>query len=167
MKSSVRFRGIACAAAAGLALTVPLAMPASAALKPSVSCSKLVSPPIKGGKSTGTISGCTPAALAAGASSAFTSPPVGSQKGSLTGTYTWKNGKGKTIVLVQFALQTAKGKCPTGTTRVKVTGKVTGGSGAAAKIVKVGEPFSSSICAYTSGANAGKNLNEPGTKITM
>lgn len=167
MKSSVRLRGIACTAAAGLALTVPLAMPASAALKPSVSCAKLVSPPIKGGKSTGTISSCTPAALAAGATSAFTPPPAGSQKGSLTGTYTWKNGKGKTIVLVQFALQKTKGKCPTGTTRVSTSGKVTGGSGAAAKIVKVGEPFSASVCAYTSGTNAGKNVNEPGTKVRM
>ena len=48
-----------------------------------------------------------------------------------------------------------------------MTGKVTGGSGAAAKIIKKGEPFTSSICATTSGTQAGKTVNEPGTKIKM
>jgi len=167
MKASVRLRGVALAAAAGLVLTLPLATPATAALKPSVTCSKLSSPPLKNGKSTGTISKCTPAALGAGATSAFTPPPAGAKKGSLTGTYTWKNGKGKTIVLVNFDLNVPHGKCPTGTTRVKATGKVTGGSGAAAKIIKKGEPFASWVCAYTSGAKSGATVNEPGTKITM
>jgi hypothetical protein len=104
MKATVRIRGFALVAAAGLALALPLATPASAVLPQSAACAKLFSPPIKNGKSTGTLSNCTPAALAAGATSAFTSPPPGSAKGSLTGTYTWKNAKGKTIVLVQFAL---------------------------------------------------------------
>jgi hypothetical protein len=167
MKGSIRLRGVALAAAAVAAITVPLVAPAGAALTPSVTCAKLVSPPLKNGKSTGTLSNCTPAALAAGATSAFTPPPAGSQKGSLTGTYTWKNAKGKTIVLVQFALQATRGKCPAGTTRVKSTGKVTGGSGAAAKIIKKGEPFTASVCAYTSGAKSGQTLNEPGTKVKM
>ncbi len=167
MKTSVRLRGIALLAATGLALTLPLATSASAALPQSATCAKLSSPPLKNGKSTGVLSSCTPAALAAGATSAFTPPPAGSKKGSLTGTYTWKNGKGTTIVLVTFTLQTIKGKCPAGTTRVSVGGKVTGGSGAAAKIIKKGEPFTSSICATTSGAQSGKTVNEPGTKIKM
>ena len=120
MKTSVRLRGFALVATAGLALTLPFATPASAALPQSATCAKLSSPPLKNGKSTGVLSSCTPAALAAGATSAFTPPPAGSQKGSLTGTYTWKNGKGKTIVLVTFALQTGKpGKCPAGTTRCR------------------------------------------------
>jgi hypothetical protein len=167
MKGFVQLRGVALVAAAGLVVTLAFATSASAALPQSATCAKLSSPPLKNGKSTGVLSSCTPAALAAGATSAFTPPPAGSKKGSLTGTYTWKNGKGATIVLVTFALQTARGKCPVGTTLVAVTGKVTGGSGAAAKIIKKGEPFTSSICATTSGAQSGKTVNEPGTKIKM
>src|SRR5690349_3648337 len=148
MKNPVRFGAIASAVAV-LACTFALATPVSAALTPHAACAKLSSPPLKNGKSTGTLSMCTPTALKAGATSAFTPPPAGSKKGSLTGTYTWKNGKGKTVGLVQFALQATRGKCPLGTTRVKSTGKVTGGSGAAAKIIKKGEPFSASVCANT------------------
>ena len=79
----------------------------------------------------------------------------------------FESGKGKTIVLIHFATQLTRRKCPAGTSRVTATGTVTGGSGAAAAIIKKGEPFNSSVCAYTSGANAGKTQNEPGTKITM
>ena len=163
MKNSVRIGGLACAAAA-VAFTFMLATPVSAALPQHLTCAKLSSPK-SSGTSHGTISSCTPAALAAGATSAFTTPPKGTQAGTLKGTYTWKNGKGKTIMLITFKLQATRRKRPTGTSRVAVTGKVTGGSGAAAKIIKVNEPVSASVCAVTSGANAGKTTLEPGTKF--
>ena len=56
MKTSVRLRGIALLAATGLALTLPLATSASAALPQSATCAKLSSPPFKNGKSTGVLS---------------------------------------------------------------------------------------------------------------
>ena len=158
MKPSIRFRGAAVAAVAGLALVLPLAAPAPAALPQHVVCSKLAK---------GVLSLCTPAALKAGATSKYTLPPKGSVKGSLTVTYTWKNGKGKTIALVTFAKQATKGKCTGGTDRIKIGGKVTGGSGAAAKIIKKGEPFSASVCSFTSGPKAGQTTLEPGTKLKM
>jgi hypothetical protein len=37
------------------------------------------------------------------------------------------------VTLVSFKLQTTRGKCAAGTPRVMRTGKVTGGTGAAAK----------------------------------
>jgi hypothetical protein len=120
-----------------------------------------------GGSKPGAILSCTPAALQAGAVSAFKQPPPGTQAGTLQGTYTWKNGKGKTIVLIKFKQQTTRRKCPAGTARVTVTGNVTGGSGAAAKLIKKNEPVTASICAVTTGANAGKTSLEPGTKFKM
>ncbi len=157
MKASVRLRAFACSAAAGLALTVPLASPASAALPQHAACAKLAK---------GLIASCTPTALKAGATSAYKSPPPGSKKGSLQVVYTWKNGKGKTIALITFA-PTTPGKCAAGTSRFKIGGKVTGGSGAAAKIIKTGEPVTAMICTYTAGPKAGQTSLEPGTKIKM
>jgi len=132
-----------------------------------LTCAKSTSPPSSTGKSTGTLATCTPAALAAGATNVFTTPPKGTQAGTLKGTYTWKNGKGKTVVLIKFALQKTRGKCPTATTRVKVTGNVTGGSGTAATIIKKNEPVTASVCAYTSGPKSGATTLEPGTKFKM
>lgn len=165
MKCSVRARGIALAATAALTVSVALASPASA-LTPSTTCATLAVPK-QGSKTPSTISNCTPTALKAGATSKFKAPPKGSKSGTLAGTFTWKNGKGTTVTLVSFKLLTTKGKCAAGTTRVSLTGKVTGGTGAAAKIIKKGEPVSASICAYTAGPNTGKSSLEPTTKYKM
>jgi hypothetical protein len=159
MKFSVRARGVALIAAAGLMVAVPFAAPASAATQ-SVTCSKLTNPPPN-------LSGCTPTALKAGATGVFGSPPPGSKKGTVKGTFTWRNGKGKTVVLIQFAFQATPRKCPAGTTRIAVTGKVSAVSGAAAKIIKVKEPATGSFCAYVAGPKKGKTTLEPGTKWKM
>jgi hypothetical protein len=166
MKRSVRARGLALAGTAALVVSVAFVAPASAALPQHVSCAKL-SVPKSGSKTPSTISSCTPAALQAGATSKFKSPPKGSKAGTLSGTFTWKNGKGTTVTLVSFKVQATPGKCPVGTSRVTLTGKVTGGTGAAAKIIKKGEPVTASICAYTAGPNTGKSSLEPGTKFKM
>ena len=72
-----------------------------------------------GGKGTGT----------------FTS--TGAPKGTLNITIKWAASKGSTKVNIAFANQATKGKCAAGSKRVKVTGKVTGGSGAALKTFKL------------------------------
>lgn len=159
MKFSVRARGVTLIAAAGLTLAVPFATPASAATQ-SVTCSKFTNPPPN-------LATCTPTALKAGATGVFGTPPPGSKKGSVKGTFTWRNGKGKTVVLLQFAFQKTPRKCPAGTTRVTVTGKVTSVSGAAAKIIKVKEPATGSFCAYVAGPKKGKTVLEPRTTWKM
>jgi hypothetical protein len=158
MGRSVRARGVALAAVAGLSLSLPLATSSSAALPQHAACSKLLN---------GVLSGCTPTALKAGATSAYKLPPPGTQAGTVKVVYTWKNGKGKTIALVTFKQQATRGKCTAGTQRIKAGGKVTGGSGVAATIIKKNEPFTASVCAITSGPNAGKTSLEPGTKLKM
>ena len=159
MKRSIRVCGVALIAAAGLTMAVPLAMPASAATS-AVTCTKLTNPPPN-------LTGCSPAALKAGAKGVFGTPPAGSKAGSVKGTWTWRNGKGTTIVLLQFAFQKTLRKCPAGTTRITVTGKVTKVTGAAAKIIKLNEPASGSFCAYVSGPKKGSTTLEPGTVWKM
>jgi len=159
MKQSIGARGVALIVAAGMTLAVPLAMPSSAATS-SVTCSKLTNPPPN-------LTGCTPTALKAGATGVFGTPPAGSKAGSVKGTFTWRNGEGKTIVLLQFAFQKTGRKCPTATTRITVTGKVTSVSGAAAKIIKLNEPAAGSFCAYVSGPKKGQTTLEPGTTFKM
>ena len=166
MKRSLRARGIAFAATAALTVSVALVAPASAALTPHLSCATL-SVPANTSKAPSTISNCTPASLKAGATSQFKKPPPGSKAGTLSGSFIWKGGQGTTVTLVSFKLLPTKGKCPAGTTRVSLTGKVTGGTGAAAKIILKGEPVSASICGTTSGPNTGKSSLEPGTKYKM
>jgi hypothetical protein len=158
---------------AGLAmafgLAVPLALPAGAAPKPSVACAKESSPPIaqSGGKVKSTLAACTPAALKAGGSSLTTVNP-GQQAGTVTDTITWKGGKGKTVAIVKYA-STTKGKCKAPyDARIKITGSVKSSTGAAANIVKKGEPLSAFVCAITkAGAKQGQTALEPGTKFKL
>ena len=166
MKRSLRARGIALVATAALTVSVALVAPASAArhaatvVRNAFGLAKLTNPP-------STISNCTPTALKAGATSRSRQPPPGSKAGTLSGTFTWRNGKGTTVILRVVHAPEDKGQVPAGTTRVTVTGKVTGGTGAAAKIIKMDEPVSASICAYMSGPKTGKITLEPGTKYKM
>ena len=68
-------------------------------------------------------------------------------------------------MLITFKLQATRRKCPTGTSRVAVTGKVTGGSGAAAKIIKVNEPVRHRCARSHRARTPGKTTLEPGTKF--
>jgi hypothetical protein len=161
-KASALVMGIA----AGAAMVVPLALPAGAALKSSTTCKK-ESTVVKGSKVTSTIASCTPAALAAGGTS-VTSVKPNQQKGTVTDTITWKGGKGKTVAVVTFG-KTTKGKCKAPyDSRVKITGKVTSATGAAAKITKKGEPVNAFICAITKpGPKLGQTALEPGTTFKL
>lgn len=166
VRTSVRARTLAIAVAAGSLIAVPLASPASAAS--SASCSKVTTPPVAAGKKAAvTFAQCTPATLSAGGSATFTSPPKGTNKGKFVFTLVWKNGKGKTLGLVTYGLAKGNGKCAKGTARIAITGKVTGGSGAAATIVKKNEAIAGSTCAVTTGAKLGSSSLEPGTKFKL
>ena len=170
MKTSIRAGALVIAIAAGTGLAVPLAMPASAALTPSVACAKETSPPIakSGGKLQSTLATCTPAALAAGGSS-LTAVKPNQTAGTLTDTITWKGGKGTTVAIVKYGKASGIGKCKAPyDSRVAITGSVKSSTGAAAKIVKKGEPLSASICAISkAGASQGQTTVEPGTKFKL
>src|SRR5450755_3119244 len=75
VKSSLRVGALAIALAAGTALVVPLAMPASAAGVSHVICATVSSPPIKGGAATSTFAKCTPAAFMLGGTGGTTKTP--------------------------------------------------------------------------------------------
>jgi len=165
MKNSMRAGALFAGIAIGVSLAVPLALPAGAALKPTVSCSKLTAPPLKGTKITSTLSLCKPALLSAGGGS-VTTVKTGQTKGTVTQTITWKNGKGKTVLTIKYA-PVAKGKCKAPyDSRVKITGTV-GSSTGAAKIIKKGEPVSGSVCSITKGTKTGQSALEPGTVFKM
>jgi hypothetical protein len=153
-----------------LALAVPLLTPApvSAALKPSVACGALTNK-LVGSTATSVLSKCTPAALSAGGSAVtLKTPPPGSQQGSLGTKITWKGGKGTTTTAAKFTVQKTRGACPTGTSRITVgPGTVKIVTGAAAKIIKVGEPVTATVCAFISGPKKGQVQLAPGTKYML
>lgn len=164
MKTSIRAGALVIAVAAGAALAVPLALPASAALKPSVACGSVTSPPLKAGAASSTFSKCTPVAFKLGGKGSTTkSPPPGSKEGQVGFKVTWNGARGTTTAAITFAVQTKPGKCKTGTSRVTAVGTVKAVTGAAAKIIKTGEPVSTSTCVITKGAKAGQPSLEPGT----
>jgi hypothetical protein len=169
VKLSIRGGALAAVAAIGTAgLVVPLTNVASAAIPPHVACAKVTSQPLSktGGKIKATFAQCTPAALAAGGGS-LTSVQPNQTSGTLTDKVTWKNGKGTTTMIIKYA-GTTIGKCkPPYDTRVKITGKVKSSTGAAAKIVKNGEPVTAFQCAITKGPNTGQSTLEPGTKFKL
>ena len=146
---------------------MPLASPASAALKPSVACGKLTTK-LVGTTATSVLSQCTPAALSAGGTSVtLKTPPPGSQQGQLGSKITWKGGKGTTTTAAKFVLQKTRGTCPAGTTRITTSGSVKIVTGAAKKIIKVGEPVTATVCAYVSGPKKGQTMLAPGTKYKL
>jgi hypothetical protein len=170
MHRSLPVRLLALAVATSALTAVPFAASASAALTPSVACAKETSPPIakSGGKLQSTLASCTPAALSAGGSS-LTAVKPNQTKGTLTDTITWKGGKGTTVAVVKYGTATGVGKCKAPyDSRVTVTGSVKSSTGAAAKIVKSGEPLSASICAVSkTGATQGQTVLEPGSKFKL
>ena len=174
MRVSVRVRALAIGVAAGSLVAVPLATPASATT-PHVVCSKLVGKTtVSGNNATtkSTLSLCTPSALSAGASSTVTTP-VAKSFGKVTSKLTWKNNKGTTTVIQQYAPLTAPGKCPStagkikkGWLHIKLTGTTKASTGAAAKIIKAGETITGFICTNTNTKPYTSTL-EPGTKFKL
>jgi hypothetical protein len=121
-----------------------LATPASAAVPQPGKCTKLATKTV-GTKTTATLSNCTPLAATGGkGTGTFTS--TGAPSGTLNINIKWAAGKGTTKTNIKFANQANRGKCAVGATRVKVTGKVTGGTGAASKTFKVNQPVNGSVC---------------------
>jgi hypothetical protein len=156
LRLSVRARTLVIAAATASLLAVPLAMPASAVGTPG-QCTKLATKTV-GTTLTATLSHCTPVAATGGTGSgSFTS--TGATSGSLNITITWATKHGTTTGNIKFGPAKGLGKCPAGTTtRVTLTGKVTGGSGTAFKTIKKGQAITGSVC-------VGKTTDslEPGT----
>jgi hypothetical protein len=156
----VRLRTTAMLLAAAIMLPIGmLATPASAALPQPGKCTKLTTKTV-GAKINATLSGCTPT-TATGGSGTGTFTSTGAPSGTLNITVKWAGGKGTTKVNLKFANQASKGKCAAGSTRVKVTGKVTGGSGTALKTFKANQPLTGSVCNHpTKGFSI-----EPGTAL--
>jgi hypothetical protein len=159
MRVSVRARAFVVMAASASLLAVPLAMPSSAATA-AASCKKL-SDTTKGSAITFHVASCTPLAATGGSGSGPVSgTKPGQTSGTLNVTVTWATHHGTTKAAVKFAPAAGPGKCPAGTTRLKITGKVTGGSGTAFKTIKTGQPVSASVC---TNAKTGATSLEPGT----
>jgi hypothetical protein len=161
MRRTRSFRLFAVAVAVGSLAAIPLSSPASAAAaKPS--CSKLVSPPPvtinKVVTSKSTLSGCTPLAVTGGTGKSVTNVS------KLTSVTTWAGGKGTTTVKVAYKNTPSPGKCPAGTSHILSTGTVTGGTGAAAKVIKKGDKVTASVCVNTKTSAASL---EPGTKYVF
>jgi hypothetical protein len=157
MKVSVR-SAVAIAAASMSLLAVPLAGPASAAAAPPGACKKLVTKTVAT-KLTATLSQCTPAAATGGGGSGAFTTSTGTS-GSINITITWAAKHGTTKGTIKFGPNKAgKGKCPAGTTRDTITGKVTGGTGTAFKTIKTGQAISGSVCLGTTDTlEAGTSL---------
>ena len=157
MKLSFRAGALVVVAASASLLIVPLAMPASAVSQPA-QCKKLTTKTV-GSKVTATVSGCTPLAATAGSGSGTVATSTGTTAGTLNITIKWAKKHGTTKANIKFGPAVGPGKCPLTSTRLKVTGKVTGGSGTALKYIKKGQPVTASVCLAASG-NASA---EPGT----
>lgn len=158
MKVSIR-TGLVIAAASASLLAVPLAVPASAAAAPPGKCTKLATKTV-GKKLTATLSNCTPVA-ATGGKGGGTFTTSGATSGTLNITIKWTANKGTTKGNVKFGPVKGLGKCPKGaTSRVKLTGKVTGGTGTAFKTIKKGQAITGTVCVLKTTQTL-----EPGTPL--
>ena len=136
MKLSLRAGALVVAAASASLLIVPLALPASAVSQPA-QCKKLVTKTV-GSKVTATVSGCTPLAATGGSGSGTVASSSGTTAGTLNITIKWVKQHGTTKANIKFGPAVGPGKCALGSTRLKVTGKVTGGSGTRVEVHQEG-----------------------------
>jgi hypothetical protein len=150
-----RLRVVAVLAASASLLSLPLADAAPAAGNQPGKCTKLSAKAV-GTTISGTLSNCSPVAPTGGSGQATF---VNLSTGALRVTIKWAAG-GATKATAKFSNQADPGKCG-GATRVKIAGKVTGGSGAAAKTFKKGQPLTGSVC--KTGATGFKL--EPGSAL--
>jgi hypothetical protein len=149
MKFSVSARALTVLAASASLLVVPLALPTAAAT--GATCKK-ASEKTVGGKLVFSVAQCTPTAATGGSGSG---PVSGAKPGQTSGTtnvtVTWAQHKGTTKATVHFK-GTTLGQCPVGSTRLKITGSITGGTGTAFKTIKKGQALSGSVCLAASGS---------------
>ena len=158
MKLSVLTRAVGVAAVSASMVAMPLAMKASAVTQPG-KCTKLTTKQ-SGSNILATVSGCTPTSATGGKGSGTFK--AGQTSGSLAASLKWATNHGTTKASVKLSPQATRGRCPAGTTRIKVTGSVTGGTGAAGRLFKKGQPVTGSVCANTATGNASL---EPGTAL--
>jgi hypothetical protein len=92
--------------------------------------------------------------------------PASNLFGKITSTMKWNNGKGTTTMVEQYKTTTGKSKCPAGQSHILLTGTTKTSTGAAAKIIKSGEPISASICTNTKKQPYVSTL-EPGSKFKL
>jgi hypothetical protein len=164
VKGSFGGRAPLVAVAAVSVIAVPLATSASAAAPTQpVSCAVLLVKTVNN-KSTVTESKCTPTAATGGGGTSTTTSGSGALKGKSISTITWASGHGTTKSTVNYAPNTAgKGKCLAGATRLTITGAIVSSTGLVAKVIKVGQHVTASVCVYTAGAKKGQTTLEPGT----
>jgi hypothetical protein len=160
MRVSVGARALMIALATGSLIAVPLAGAASAASP--ASCGVVTTKTV-GTKTTITAAKCLPKSATGGGGTATTTTGSGKLAGKLIVTTKWASGHGTTKTAITFAPAKTKGKCPTGSTRIALTGKVVSSTGLAAKVIKAGQLVTASSCAFTSGAKKGQVSLEPGT----
>src|SRR6266576_3461670 len=151
MKLSVLTRALGVAAVSASLVAMPLAMSASAVTQPGT-CKKLTTKNAPGGKIIATVSQCTPLSATGGHGSGTFK--AGETSGTLAATLKWANGKGTTSATVRLAPQATRRRCPVKTSRIKVTGSVTGGTGAAGRLFKKGQPVTGSVCANAATGGA-------------
>ena len=166
MRNLVPGRAFALASAlatAGSFAAVALASPASAKPRTFVACAHLNAPAPKHHVTrAATLSGCTaPKATGGGGriNTLVTAP------GSGHATIRWNKAGSTTIfdykVFVDTDPDETRG-CPAHTKEFVVMGQVSGGSGAAASLIPIGQPISAGICVSTK-----RLINEPGTKFKI
>jgi hypothetical protein len=160
MNLSVRARALVVVAASASLLALPLAVPASAVSQPGA-CKKLTEKTV-GGKITATVSQCTPLKATGGSGHGPVTTKKGQTAGTVNVTFTWATHHGTTKATAKFAPNPTPGKCPAGSARIKITGKITGGTGTVVKTIKAGQPVTGSVCA---NAKTGAVQIEPGTTL--
>ena len=152
-------RGSLLLAAAALVTGGLSIAPAGAVTQPGV-CKKLTTKSGAGGSIVATVSSCTPLAATGGSGSGTFK--AGQTSGTLNASIKWAKSKGVSKFTVKLAPQATPRKCPAGTSRIKVTGTVTGGTGTVVKTIKKGQPINGSVCANAKTGNASL---EPGTVL--
>ena len=153
-------RGALFLSAAALATSGLVIAPAGAAAPKSHGACRSITTKTVGSSIVATLKNCTPVAATGGSGSGTFK--AGQTSGKLSASLKWSKGKGTTKGTVTLAPQATGGKCPVGSTRIKITGKVTGGTGVAGKTFKKGEPVTGSVC---TNAATGKTSLAPGTSL--
>jgi hypothetical protein len=153
-----KFGGVLLAATMVLSVGM-LAAPAGATAGPQ--CAALTTKTV-GSKVTATVSKCTPTTATGGSGSGvFTASTKTS--GTFNITLTWATAHGTTKGNVKFSPAKGLGKCAKGTTtRLTITGSVTGGTGTAVKTIKAGQKVTASVC-----IGAKSDTLEPGTVMAL
>jgi len=133
---------LAATIAAASLTAIPFAGPAAAGS--SAQCTKLVAPAptaVNGVRvRTARLSGCTPTSATGGSGTSITNLTT------LVSTTTWDYGAGTTVVKSTYRPGPSPNNCPNGTHLTISGGRVTGGSGAALNVIKVGSTVNARWC---------------------